>query len=97
MRTVVPCGNYPTRRVPCCSPVQQIPVGLDNYLQSQDEVLGLAIPRLKPGGSLCWQVGNYVCDNEIFPLDIEFAPIFKKHRLQLTQPDCLAVRSRAAH
>ena len=46
-------------------------------------MFGLAIPRLKPGGSLCWQVGNYVCDNEIFPLDIEFAPIFKKHRLQL--------------
>lgn len=36
-----------------------------------------------PLSHVIWQVGNYVDDNEIFPLDIEFAPIFKKHRLQL--------------
>lgn len=24
---------------------------------------------LKPGGSICWQLGNYVCRNEIIPLD----------------------------
>lgn len=24
---------------------------------------------LKPGGSICWQVGNHVCQNEIVPLD----------------------------
>jgi adenine-specific DNA-methyltransferase len=58
-------------------------VGLENYLRWQDDVLELAIPRLKPRGSLCWQVGNYVIDNEIFPLDIEFASIFKRHQLRL--------------
>jgi adenine-specific DNA-methyltransferase len=58
-------------------------VGLDEYLEWQARIIDELIPRLKNGGSICWQVGNYVDDNEIFPLDIEFAPIFKKHRLQL--------------
>lgn len=56
---------------------------LPKYLQWQQRIIGKLIPRLKKGGSLCWQVGNYVENNEIFPLDIEFAPIFKKHKLQL--------------
>jgi adenine-specific DNA-methyltransferase len=56
---------------------------LDKYLEWQERVIGKLIPLLRKGGSLCWQVGNYVDDNEIFPLDIEFAPIFKKHKLQL--------------
>jgi adenine-specific DNA-methyltransferase len=58
-------------------------VELDTYLAWQETILDEAIPRLKPGGSVCWQVGNFVADNEIFPLDIEFAPIFKRHKLQL--------------
>ena len=58
-------------------------VELQKYLDWQERIINELIPRLKRGGSLCWQVGNYVDDNQIFPLDIEFAPIFKKHRLQL--------------
>lgn len=56
---------------------------LDRYLQVQEQIIDGLVPRLKPGGSLCWQVGNYVDDNQIWPLDIEFAPIFKRHGLQL--------------
>lgn len=57
--------------------------GLEQYLEWQERIIDKLIPRLKEGGSLCWQVGNYVHDNQIFPLDIEFAPIFKKHKLQM--------------
>jgi adenine-specific DNA-methyltransferase len=57
--------------------------GLDEYVKWQESIIDEIIPRLKKGGSLCWQVGNYVDDNQIFPLDIEFAPIFKKHKLQM--------------
>lgn len=57
--------------------------GLDKYIKWQETIINELIPRLKKGGSLCWQVGNYVDDNQIFPLDIEFAPIFKKHKLQM--------------
>lgn len=58
-------------------------IELDKYLAWQESILNEAIPRLKSGGSLCWQVGNFVTENEIFPLDIEFAPIFKRHKLQM--------------
>ncbi|MQF69445.1 site-specific DNA-methyltransferase [SAR202 cluster bacterium AD-804-J14_MRT_500m] len=58
-------------------------VNLQEYLDWQERVINLLVPRLLPGGSICWQVGNFVHDNEIFPLDIELAPIFKKHGLSL--------------
>ena len=56
---------------------------LAKYLEWQADVLGLIVPRLKANASICWQVGNYVVNNEIFPLDIEMAPIFKSHGLRL--------------
>ncbi len=34
-------------------------------------------------GSICWQVGNYVDGQEIFPLDTLLYPIFKAHGLHL--------------
>jgi adenine-specific DNA-methyltransferase len=57
--------------------------GLDKYLAWQKRVIDEIVPRLKPTGSLCWQVGNFVDNGEIVPLDIEFAPIFKIHRPKL--------------
>ncbi|RLJ64619.1 DNA-methyltransferase [Sulfurisoma sediminicola] len=56
---------------------------LEKYLEWQERIIDLMIPRLKDTGSLCWQVGNFVDNGQIAPLDIEFAPIFKKHGLQL--------------
>jgi DNA modification methylase len=38
---------------------------------------------LAPEGSLCWQVGNYLEDGEVFPLDIFYYPFFKSRRLKL--------------
>lgn len=58
-------------------------IELHKYMEWQREIIDEAIPRLKTGGSVCWQVGNFVARNEIFPLDIEFSPIFKRHKLQL--------------
>jgi adenine-specific DNA-methyltransferase len=56
---------------------------LEDYLIWQSRIIDKLVPCLKPTGSLCWQVGNYVDDGEIIPLDIEFAPIFRTHKLQL--------------
>lgn len=56
---------------------------LESYLEWQTRIIDLIVPRLRPQGSLCWQVGNFVDNGQIAPLDIEFAPIFKKHELQL--------------
>lgn len=56
---------------------------LEPYLQWHERVLDALVPRIRNSGSLCWQVGNFVDNGHIVPLDIEFAPIFKKHGLQL--------------
>jgi adenine-specific DNA-methyltransferase len=56
---------------------------LQDYEAWQNRVLEKLVRRLAPGGSLCWQVGNYVVDNEILPLDILFHPIMKRLGLKL--------------
>ncbi|MBO4227400.1 site-specific DNA-methyltransferase [Bradyrhizobium neotropicale] len=53
------------------------------YLEWQARIIDLIVPRLKDDGSLCWQVGNFVENGQIAPLDIELAPLFKGHGLQL--------------
>jgi adenine-specific DNA-methyltransferase len=58
-------------------------VSLSDYLQREEEVISLCIDRLRPGGSICWQIGNHVDDAEIFPLDILLYPIFAKKGLRL--------------
>lgn len=56
---------------------------LENYLFSQEKIIDLLVEKLAEGGSLCWQIGNFVSKNEIIPLDILLHPFFKKHNLQL--------------
>ncbi|MBY0228645.1 MAG: site-specific DNA-methyltransferase [Gemmataceae bacterium] len=56
---------------------------LDRYLGALEPVVSELVRLLSPAGSLCWQVGNYVEDGEVFPLDILYYPFFKKHGLKL--------------
>jgi len=56
---------------------------LDEYLLWQKKVINTLIKKLKPDGSICWQVGNYVNDKEVFPLDIYFYPIFAELGMKL--------------
>ncbi len=58
-------------------------VTLEEYLAWQAGVIRLLVGLLSPSGSLCWQVGNYVDDGEVFPLDAHFYPIFKRLGLKL--------------
>jgi len=55
----------------------------DNYLKDFETILSELVRVLSPKGSLCWQVGNYVENGEVFPLDIYFYPLFKKLGLNL--------------
>jgi adenine-specific DNA-methyltransferase len=52
---------------------------LDQYLDGQRRVIGECVRVLRPGGSICWEVGNHVTPDEIMPLDILLYPIFKEH------------------
>lgn len=56
---------------------------LAEYQEQQEVVLAECVRVLRPGGSLCWQVGNYVQDGEIVPLDALFYPMIKRHGLKL--------------
>ncbi len=56
---------------------------LDCYLEQQREIIAECVRVLKDGGSICWQVGNYVYGNEIVPLDIALFPIFHSLGLKL--------------
>ena len=56
---------------------------LEAYLEGQKRVIRECVRVLHPQGSLCWQVGNYVNDGEIVPLDTVLYPIFRSHGLKL--------------
>ena len=56
---------------------------IEKYLEQQEIVIGELVRVLSDRGSLCWQVGNYVNKGEIFPLDIFYYQLFKKHGLKL--------------
>lgn len=52
-------------------------VSIDEYLLTQEKMIGHLIEKLSDDGSLCWQVGNYVQNGEVFPLDIYYYNLFK--------------------
>ena len=56
---------------------------IEKYLETQEEIINELVRTLSDKGSLCWQVGNYINKGEVFPLDIYYYQIFKKHGLKL--------------
>jgi len=56
---------------------------IEKYLTTQEDIINELVRTLSSQGNLCWQVGNYVDKGEIFPLDIFYYQIFKKHGLKL--------------
>jgi adenine-specific DNA-methyltransferase len=56
---------------------------LNLYYKNQEEIIDECVRILSEDGSICWQVGNYVDNGEIIPLDILLFPIFTKHNLKL--------------
>jgi len=56
---------------------------LDQYISEQAHVIDECVRLLHPEGSLCWQVGNYVQNGEIFPLDMVLYPVFMRYNLKL--------------
>ena len=56
---------------------------LDVYLAMQERVISECVRLLNDRGSICWQVGNYVENGEVVPLDTLVFPLFKSHGLKL--------------
>ncbi|WP_420462924.1 DNA-methyltransferase [Candidatus Palauibacter sp.] len=55
----------------------------DDYISAQKQVIAGCVRVLHPKGSICWQVGNYVENGEIVPLDTLLYPTFTGHDLKL--------------
>ncbi len=56
---------------------------LDAYLATQEKVIEQCIRLLHGQGSICWQVGNYVDNGEVVPLDVLLYPLFRERGLKL--------------
>lgn len=56
---------------------------LDHYVAQQRIIIAECVRVLHKQGSICWQVGNYVDDGEIIPLDIALFPVFASLGLHL--------------
>jgi len=56
---------------------------ISNYLLDQEKIITECVRVLKPTGSICWQVGNYIENGEIIPLDILLFDTFAKNGLKL--------------
>lgn len=49
----------------------------DEYLEWQRQVVESMVEALTANASVCWQVGTYIADGELFPLDGPFISIFR--------------------
>ncbi|MCL2815792.1 MAG: site-specific DNA-methyltransferase [Oscillospiraceae bacterium] len=58
-------------------------VSIQEYLSTQETVIEELVRVLAANGSICWQVGNYVNNGEVYPLDIYYYDIFKNNNLKL--------------
>ena len=56
---------------------------LDAWLAGQERVISECVRLLHNQGSICWQVGNYVENGEIVPLDALLYPVFRSAGLKL--------------
>ncbi len=54
-------------------------ITMEDYVAGQRCVIDECVRVLRPGGSICWQVGNHVTPEEIVPLDVVLYAIFKRH------------------
>ena len=56
---------------------------IDRYLEKQQDVVSECVRLLHPLGSICWQVGNFVKNGTIVPLDTLLYSVFVNHKLSL--------------
>jgi DNA modification methylase len=58
-------------------------ISLEEYITWQEKIITELYRTCHTSGSIVWQVGNYVSQGEVFPLDIYFYPLFKRLGLKL--------------
>lgn len=61
----------------------EVKQSIEKYLEIQEKVIEELVRLTTDEGSICWQVGNYIKNSEVFPLDIYYYNIFKKFGMKL--------------
>ena len=61
----------------------EVKTTIEEYLEGQKQIIEQLVNLLSNEGSICWQVGNYIEEGEVFPLDIFYYQIFKSFGLKL--------------
>lgn len=56
---------------------------LDQYKEKLESLIEHLTKKVNPQGSICWQVGNYVKDGRVTPLDYVFFELFSKYNFAL--------------
>ena len=56
---------------------------LESYIAQQTVVIEECVRALSDRGSICWQVGNFVDNGAIIPLDVALFPAFQKLGLKM--------------
>ncbi|RKZ50618.1 MAG: site-specific DNA-methyltransferase [Candidatus Parabeggiatoa sp. nov. 3] len=58
-------------------------IAIEDYLSMQSKIITQLYRVLSDRGSICWQVGNFVENGEVYPLDILYYDLFKQLNLKL--------------
>lgn len=58
-------------------------MSLQRYIEFQKKVIHECVRVLKPEGNICWQVGNFVENASVVPLDCALFPIFMELGLKM--------------
>jgi adenine-specific DNA-methyltransferase len=58
-------------------------LNIDHYVEQQAAVIEECVRALSDSGSICWQVGNFVDNGAIYPLDSMLYPVFRDLGLQM--------------
>lgn len=61
----------------------QCRLSLEEYLEQVGLIIEKLYKKLRNGGSICWQVGNYIAKGEVYPLDYFFYEKFKTLNMKL--------------
>ncbi len=58
-------------------------INIESYISQQRAVIQECVRILNPRGSICWQVGNFVEQGKIIPIDVLLYPVFAEMKLQM--------------
>lgn len=67
---------------------------VDTFLNMHRRIIPLVANVLKPGGSMCWQVGYHVVNSEILPLDFLVYQVVQETNSRFLNDEHLTLRNR---